>query len=240
MSETKSVDIEILSVADDDGRNGPQWKLDVKLPWSKYPSKIWVDKDQFPDVIRGKYNAIMARGALRDGKDPEKDWSYNWFINELNPESAPSVPITQPDNTVDSRGSSIERQCCLKAAVEVLSGSGYSPTSKLLAIAQAADFFHRVVSGNSPSQSWLEFDTWVENLADDGEGCSAWSGSRDFYDAKHRIFSAGLEAIKNRRNTPDIRLEDLLFTMTHDDFSAARDAIMDETERRSTDAQNSR
>ena len=70
------------------GRDGPQWEIHLRTPWSKYAEKCWVPENMFPEppVVGKQYLITFNRGKLKspgsDGlaRDPGLDWNYRWFI----------------------------------------------------------------------------------------------------------------------------------------------------------------
>ena len=69
------------------GRDGPQWELHLRTPWTQFPQQMWVTENMFPEPTVGQqYLVTFSRGRLKppgpDGqaKDPSLDWNYRWFI----------------------------------------------------------------------------------------------------------------------------------------------------------------
>lgn len=101
------------------GRDGPQWELQVKWPWStRIPDKIWLDKKTWPDEpVLGAWPAqIEKRGLKRkaDGNDYDgsQGWMYNYKLVAFgkpasvpsgNQEPAKRGPDTVEDDALDER-----------------------------------------------------------------------------------------------------------------------------------------
>ena len=81
----KFADVAVQSCAYAEGRQGPQWQLEILIPPSKYPSRFWIDQSQTGDdmVQSGEYWAEFKRMGLKDGKDGSADWDYNWRLVTL-------------------------------------------------------------------------------------------------------------------------------------------------------------
>ena len=123
------------------GRDGPQWEIHLRTPWSKYAEKCWVPENMFPEppVVGKQYLITFNRGKLKspgsDGlaRDPGLDWNYRWFIAAWDVNEEDRVVYTPPPDTnhtsndgangatprPDPTRVSIERQVALKAAVEL-------------------------------------------------------------------------------------------------------------------------
>jgi hypothetical protein len=83
----RQVDLEIRSAAPVEGRFGiAQWELSAKPPWSKYPFKAWIDRDEnsSASIMPGVYPCVVERGGLKDGKAGDSDWDYHWRIRTFN------------------------------------------------------------------------------------------------------------------------------------------------------------
>jgi hypothetical protein len=106
------------------GKSGPQWELKVVWPWSKFDGPAWIDReegDRPPGP--GIYRCLVERGNLKEGKDAGRDWNYQWRIIEFNIAAQTTTPADTPTNGAseyrDPTRDSIEKQTCLKAAVEI-------------------------------------------------------------------------------------------------------------------------
>lgn len=111
INETRVVNLELKSAAPVQGKHGPQWQLEVQFPWSKYPSRCWIDRRESAVLIEpGVYRCQVARGGVIGDRDGTADWHYNWRIVEfgLSPEGAgdeglgagrsasPQTPVPSP------------------------------------------------------------------------------------------------------------------------------------------------
>ncbi len=221
--ENRMIDLEVLSVAEADGRDGPQWKLEVKWPWSKFPGQSWVNQSDFAKIERGKYRASISKGHLLPDKDPEKDWSYRWYIesltplDQMSPSSSNGPPPTAMRPPSDSRSASIERQSCLKAAVDVYVGSAHGPTTKILEIARATDFLHKVVAGSGPSTAWANLDAWIDERSIDEEVQQVWAGDLDYFRARETMIDFSLRVLRGQRNQPELGIDDMFFGLRLDE-----------------------
>jgi len=88
--------LEIRSAAKVEGNRGPQWQLEAKYPFSQYPQKGWIDREEGSEIAPGTYWCGVERGALKDGKSGEKDYDYFWNIVAFN------IPV--PDGTAPAAG----------------------------------------------------------------------------------------------------------------------------------------
>lgn len=78
-----------------EGQYGPQWELEVHVPWSKYPTRLWVNQSDHPERPQpGQHNAVLEVRSLQDGKDGSAQWHYNYRLVSLGG-NAP-VPASQP------------------------------------------------------------------------------------------------------------------------------------------------
>ncbi len=139
--------LEVKSVAPDEGKHGPQWKLEYMAPFSDYPLTGWITRIPGQDVKKGTYMCDILRGKARNGKEESpNDYDYNWKIvafdvsgdNEYKPsaptddakaafEPSPESRWHSPEPTFEQarmdvetvKRHSIHRQVALKAAVEL-------------------------------------------------------------------------------------------------------------------------
>ena len=138
MAETRTVKITVEKVSSVDGRDGPQWELQAKVPWSQYPIKLWMDDVESQDRPRkGDVYCDLTQGKLFEGKTGENDYDYRWHLKQFdvepgdNPweEAAPAStqrPRAAPESASrgqsrgngqrDATGVSIERQVAMKEA----------------------------------------------------------------------------------------------------------------------------
>ena len=132
--DQKTVDLVISSCAPTEGTYGMQWQLEVKLPFSNYPGKMWVEQSDFPNPIdNGNYRCIIERRGLKKDKDPSADFNWNWKIVKFDPDAAvtaptrpqgppPPMPPPHPNGTgpVRSREDDIRRAVAGKMATDVV------------------------------------------------------------------------------------------------------------------------
>jgi hypothetical protein len=136
--------VRVNSAAPVEGTYGPQWALDVIYPWSKFPTKAWIPRLAGEDAIMpGEYPCVVERGQLREGRDPEREFNYNWRItavNVIDTEGPTLVEAVERESTVRQERTvepskptpapsyedaqaitrkSIERQVSLKEAVSL-------------------------------------------------------------------------------------------------------------------------
>jgi hypothetical protein len=138
MAETdKVVNVTVESVADVQGRNGPQIQLELEVPWSKWPSKFWVNTGVFARPKVGEQHQVrFTRGALKEDADPDMDWNYRWYIGEwdtgesVSPPAPAPTPMPSPavpggggkTRQADPTRRSIERQVAFKGAIDLAAG----------------------------------------------------------------------------------------------------------------------
>ena len=141
MTTEISTTVTIEKVATVPGRDGPQWELQVKWPWStRIPDKLWLDKKSFPtEPMAGTWPVqVEKRGVKRkaDGSDYDgsQGWMYNYRLISFGgpgagvaPPASPPARAEEPEPQYpappaawrDPKGASIERQVALKAAVDL-------------------------------------------------------------------------------------------------------------------------
>lgn len=93
-----------------EGRDGPQWELQVKWPWTnpQYSDKVWIDVASFPNSpAPGQYESVIEKTTIKRKKDtlaPPHDgsqgWMWNYRILELKPASDKLVLAT-PGQLID-------------------------------------------------------------------------------------------------------------------------------------------
>ena len=99
----RTATIAVRSAAPVQGRDGPQWELSVKYPWSQYAAKNWIDRLAEKELAPGDYVCLMERAALRkneDGteKDGSHDYDFNWKIIKFNLDPAEKSPDQRLDD----------------------------------------------------------------------------------------------------------------------------------------------
>ena len=45
----KLENFEVVQVVEDEGRDGPQWKLTGLVPWSQFQGDFWIDQKRYPE-----------------------------------------------------------------------------------------------------------------------------------------------------------------------------------------------
>ena len=108
--------LEVKSAAKVEGKYGPQWELSVIYPFSKYPTKSWIDReDHEMELMPGSYTCEVERDRLREGKEGAYDYNWNWkilsFNVEGNSEYKPSAPTdaARAEIATETRVERVER-----------------------------------------------------------------------------------------------------------------------------------
>lgn len=89
--------VKVSSAAAVEGLYGPQWQLEAQYPWSKFPTRAWIDRRGDTPPPPGEYPCLLEQGALRAAQDGtpktgEFQWDYNWRIIEFDTKRAPILP----------------------------------------------------------------------------------------------------------------------------------------------------
>jgi len=95
-----------------EGRNGDQYELESKVPWSQYPERFWIDcswVDQIPranDLVK----CMVSVRDLKDGKDGDHDYDWRWKIDQwgidaVEAADAPASPRPRPSGQVKDNSS---------------------------------------------------------------------------------------------------------------------------------------
>lgn len=98
--------VNIEKVSEVSGRDGPQWELQVKWPWTnaKYADRTWLDQAAYRDPpVIGIHNVTIERTTTKKNRDGEphdgsKDWMWSYRIiefdapNEEPPERGTNFP----------------------------------------------------------------------------------------------------------------------------------------------------
>ena len=98
----KLENFEVVQVVEDEGRDGPQWKLTGLVPWSQYDVDFWIDQKRYPEKpSKGIHACSFTRGAIKvpRNKSPHDgtlDWMYKWTILELDTKQTASEAGPQP------------------------------------------------------------------------------------------------------------------------------------------------
>lgn len=95
----------ITSVNAADGRNGPQWILKVKWPWTggNYDDSVYLEQSAFPtQPSNGIYRVEVAFRSLKNKQEGGKHsgthyWMVNYFINKIGEQANQMNP--QPTNS---------------------------------------------------------------------------------------------------------------------------------------------
>ena len=107
------------------GNNGPQKELHLQVPWSQYPVKFWIDENL---PINPQNNeqcwVTFNRGALRQGKDPNYDYNYRWFIAKWGVEEPASKETRPPySGPLEETFQASEAPATAKNTMPIWSGS---------------------------------------------------------------------------------------------------------------------
>ena len=135
-SNRTDMPVEIVRVAQVDGRNGPQWEVHATPPWvTKYPIRGWIEIADHPEKpALGPARVIVEQGPLsKPDYDGQQPWMYRQRIVSFAPSStttigngsaeapyqpapASAAPATYEDAETRKQ-SSIHSQVALKVAV---------------------------------------------------------------------------------------------------------------------------
>ena len=83
-SATFATTANIISVNPTDGKNGPQWWLKCKFPWTKetYEDSVYLDQSAFKDEpSRGTYRVEVAFRSLKNKLDGGKHSGTHYWMN---------------------------------------------------------------------------------------------------------------------------------------------------------------
>ena len=181
---TRETSVTIQKVAAAEGREGPQWELHVRWPWTpqaaKFPERCWIDKALAPMLEPGLYHVTAADKGVKpagEGKEPldgTQPWMHRWQIVAFGEKAAaqegagPSAdaPPQEPEDEMpepsgrrhrDPTRDSIERQVALKAAVEM---AGYNDAQKSCydygIVIEMADAFYNWLQGRAAPRDTLQ------------------------------------------------------------------------------------
>lgn len=177
--ERRHVTVELHSAAPVVGKYGPQWEISLTYPWSKFPSKAWLERDfNGSPIMPGPYECLVERGKLKQGKFGDADWDWNWSVVLFDaptpfvdaqpsggsqgtqpppkpPQGAPAPAQGSYDNVINAREAakqdSIHRQVALKAAVEYLAAHDDD-----IVVTTIAQLFYDWLSGKEGVEVTLE------------------------------------------------------------------------------------
>ena len=104
-SATFETTANIISVNPTDGKNGPQWWLKCKFPWTKetYEDSVYLDQSAFKDEpSRGTYRVEVAFRSLKNKLEGGKHsgthyWMNNYYITKIVEQSGQMN--TMPNNS---------------------------------------------------------------------------------------------------------------------------------------------
>ncbi len=77
-----------------EGRDGGQWELQVKWPWTnEYPDKIWLDQATFEMPKNGAHNVLIHKAGYKKKKDGgyydgNQGWMFNYRLDSFGGEGA--------------------------------------------------------------------------------------------------------------------------------------------------------
>ena len=70
---------DVKSCAAVDGRNGPQWLIEVDVDFTQYPLKIYLEQSDYPDPIKaGLYPRCVFERTRLISPDRDASIDYNW------------------------------------------------------------------------------------------------------------------------------------------------------------------
>ena len=192
----KTVFATVEKVADVDGRDGPQREVTMEVPWSDYPVRFWLDRDTPPFPKAGDHCWVkFNRGRIKDGGDPERDWSYRWYIADYNVEAPPegesetSIGSSVPANsgpssspkTITARGPgagsqptrerSIERQVAFKVVGDLILNGIIKPYEAHF----WTEYFARCIAGEIGGDDFDVMDQINESVKNDPDSLVATS-----------------------------------------------------------------
>ena len=73
-----------------DGRNGPQWLIEVAVDFSQYPLKIYLEQSDYPDPIQpGLYPRCVFERLRLISPDRDASVDYNWRWRVASFDAAP-------------------------------------------------------------------------------------------------------------------------------------------------------
>jgi len=95
----------ISSVNEADGRNGPQWVVKCKFPWTggNFEDSVYLEQSAFPEKpANGIYRVEVAFRSLKNKQEGGKHsgthyWMNNYFINKIVSQGGPMN--AQPNNS---------------------------------------------------------------------------------------------------------------------------------------------
>ena len=90
---------DVKSCAAVDGRNGPQWLIEVAVDFTQYPLKIYLEQSDYPDPIKaGLYPRCEFRRLrlISPDRDASIDYNWRWRLASFDAE-APEIPETPED-----------------------------------------------------------------------------------------------------------------------------------------------
>jgi len=81
---------DVRSCAAVDGRNGPQWLIEVAVDFSQYPLKIYLEQSDYPDPIQpGLYPRCVFERLRLISPDRDASVDYNWRWRVASFDAAP-------------------------------------------------------------------------------------------------------------------------------------------------------
>ena len=89
----------VKSCAAVDGRNGPQWLIEVDVDFSQFPLKIYLEQSDYPDPIQpGLYPRCEFRRLrlISPDRDASIDYNWRWRLASFDAE-APEIPEAPED-----------------------------------------------------------------------------------------------------------------------------------------------
>ena len=89
----------VKSCAAVDGRNGPQWLIEVDVDFSQFPIKIYLEQSDYPEPIQpGLYPRCEFRRLrlISPDRDASIDYNWRWRLASFDAET-PETPETPED-----------------------------------------------------------------------------------------------------------------------------------------------
>jgi len=87
---------DVKSCAAVDGRNGPQWLIEVDVDFTQYPLKIYLEQSDYPDPIKaGLYPRCVFERTRLISPDRDASIDYNWRWRLASFDAAPPEDATR-------------------------------------------------------------------------------------------------------------------------------------------------
>lgn len=101
--------VNVQKIGEVEGRNGPQWELQVQWPWSvgQNTDRVWLDQSAFQKPALGSQAVEVMRRGVKKNKDGvlydgNREWMWNWEIRGFGIDAPlPSNPNAGQSSTPD-------------------------------------------------------------------------------------------------------------------------------------------